>query len=318
MDTVILDSSKAFDTVPHRKLLHKLEAYGIRGPILLWISNFLTQRKMWVVVEGEKSRHVEVGSGVPQGTVLGPLLFLCHINDLPERVDSQIRLFAEDCLLYRPTNSMKDHQILQQDLNNLQKWATDWDMKFNAKKCYLLSSKIKSSFFYTIDNQILIQVQDNPYLGITISDNLNWKTHINNICKKATSTLGFLRRNLPHYPQPCRKNAYLALVRSKVEYGSIIWDPYLQTDIGRLGRVQKSDARFITGDYRSRQEGCITRMLQDLDLPTLQERRRQQRLTFLYKMVKGYVPAINLEHYLKAQRPKRTIRAKQFQDYIPS
>ena len=193
MDTVILDFSKAFDTMPHRKLLHKLEAYGIRGPILLCISNFLTQRKMCVVVGGEKSRHVEVGSGVPQGTVLGPLLFLCHINDLLERVDSQIRLFADDCLLYRPINSMKDHQILQQDLNNLQKWATDWGMKFNAKKCYLLSSIIKSSFFYTIDNQILKQVQDNPYLDITISDNLNWKTHINNIFKKAISTLSFLQ-----------------------------------------------------------------------------------------------------------------------------
>ena len=242
--------------------------------------------------------------------------FLCHINDLPERVDSQIRLFADDYLLYRPINSKKDHQTLQEDLNNLQKWATDWGMKFNAKKCYLLSSKTKTSYFYTVKNQILKQVQNNPYLGITISDNLKWRTHINNICKKANFTLGFIRRNLRHCPQPCRKNAYLALVRSKVEYLSIILDPYLQTDKDRLERVQRSAARFITGDYRSRQEGCITKMLQDLDLPTLQERRRQQRLTFLYKVVKGHVPAINLEHYLKAQRPKRTIRAKQFEDLV--
>ena len=145
-------------------------------------------------------------------------------------------------------------------------------MKFNAKKCYLLSSKTKTSYCYTVNNQILKQVRDNPYLGITISDNLKWRTHINNICKKANSTLGSLRRNLHHCPQPCRKNAYLALVRSKVEYGSIIWDTYLQTDIDRLERVQRSAARFITVDYRSRQEGCITKMLQDLDLPTLQER----------------------------------------------
>ena len=134
--------------------------------------------------------------------------------------------------------------------------------------------------------------------------------------KKANSTLGFLRRNLRHCPQPCRKNGYLALVRSKVEYGSIIWDSNLQTDIDRLERVQRSAARFITGEDRSRQEGCITKMLHDLDLPSLQERRRQQRLTFLYKVVKGHVPAINLKHYLKAQRPKHTIRAKQFQDFV--
>ena len=112
VDTMILDFSKAFDTVPHKRLLLKLENYGIRGPILNWISNYLTQREMCVVVEGESSRHVAVGSGISQGTVLGPLLFLCHINDLPERVKSHIRLFADDCLLYRAINSVKDHHIL--------------------------------------------------------------------------------------------------------------------------------------------------------------------------------------------------------------
>ena len=162
---------------------------------------------------------------------------------------------------------------------------------------YIVST-ICGYIVYTINDQILKQVQDNPYLGLTISDSLKWKTHINNICKKANSTLGFLRRNLRHCPKPCRKNAYLDLVRSKLEYGSIIWDPYNQSDIDRLERIQRSAARFITRDYRSRQEGCVSKMLQELDLPTLQERRRQQRLTFLYKVVKGHVPAINIEHYL--------------------
>ena len=134
VDTVIFDFSKAFDTVPHRKLLHKLQAYGVRGHIHNWITNFLTQRSVCVVVEGEKSRQVEVGSGVPQGTVLGPLLFLCIINDHPEGVTSHIRLFAGDCLLYRAINTPADHQRLQQDLDNLQKRAQEWGMKFNAKK----------------------------------------------------------------------------------------------------------------------------------------------------------------------------------------
>ena len=112
------------------------------------------------------------------------------------------------------------------------------------------------------------------------------------------------------------KNPYLALVRSKLEYGSVVWDPFLENDINRLERVQRSAACFITGDYKSRHEGCITNMLSKLDLPSLEERRRQQRLTFLYKVVKGHVLAINIDHYLSAQKPYRTIRAKQFEDIV--
>jgi hypothetical protein len=189
-------------------------------------------------------------------------------------------------------------------------------MRFNSKKCYLLSSKTKSSFFYTIGNTILKNVQENPYLGITFSNDMKWKTHISNITKRANSTLGFLRRNLRYCPQNCRKTAYQALIRSKLEYGSVVWDPYQQGDIDKLERVQRSAARFITRDYKSRQEGCVTAMLDDLNLPTLQERRRHQRLTFLYKVVEGHVPAINIDHYLHRLRPKRTIRAKKFEDYV--
>ena len=124
VDTVILDFSKAFDTILHKKLLRKLEIYGIRGRIHDCISNFLTQRSMCVVVEDEKSRQVNLGLGVPQGTVLGPILFLCHINDLPDRVSSHICLFADECLVYRAINSA-DHQ---QDPGNLQRWAQKWSM----------------------------------------------------------------------------------------------------------------------------------------------------------------------------------------------
>ena len=113
MDIAILDFSKAFDTVPHDSLLQKLEAYGIRGTLHKWLSSFLKDRQMNVVVEGEHSDSAYVESGVPQGTVLGPLMFLCHINDLPDCVKSQVRLFADDCPIYRQIKTQKDHQILQ-------------------------------------------------------------------------------------------------------------------------------------------------------------------------------------------------------------
>ena len=125
-DVVVLDFSKAFDVVPHQRLLHKLDHYGIRGTTLNWIQNFLTNRTQKVVVDGSSSESARVKSGVPQGTVLGPLLFLTYINDLPSTVSSQVRLFADDCLLYRPIKCRADQEKLQRDLSALQDWADRW------------------------------------------------------------------------------------------------------------------------------------------------------------------------------------------------
>jgi len=133
---------------------------------------------MRVVVEGEASRELPVASGVPQGTVLGPVLFLCHINDLPDCVRSQVRLFADDCLLYRTIRTWKDHITLQEDLECLEEWATRWGMRFNASKCYILSVNNNSSHFYSVNNHFLKQVATNPYLSVTFSEDLKWSPHI--------------------------------------------------------------------------------------------------------------------------------------------
>ena len=137
-DVAVLDFSKAFDTVPHKRLLGKLERYGIKGNIQKWIAGFLTGRRQCVVVDGTRSDEAEVLSGVPQGTVLGPLLFLLHINDLPLAIhtDTRYRLFADDCLLYRAINSTDDQAQLQNDLIQIEKWASKWGMKLNASKCH--------------------------------------------------------------------------------------------------------------------------------------------------------------------------------------
>ena len=199
VDVAILDFSKAFDTVPHRKLLYKLHNYGVTGPTHTWLTNFLSKRTMKVVIEGESSEEVTVESGVPQGTVLGPILFLCHINDLPLAVKSQVRLFADDCLLYRTIASQDDHLTLQNDLNELEVWAKYWGIHFNAKKCYILSIWNKNNFlFYSLDNCVLKQVNNNPYLGLKISQDLKWHVHICNITNRASSTLGHLCHLLHH------------------------------------------------------------------------------------------------------------------------
>ena len=307
-DIAILDFSKAFDTVPHDKLLHKLESYGIRGSTHDWIRNFLTGRKMRVVVDGEHSGEAEVLSGVPQGTVLGPLLFLCHINDLPDCVSSMVRLFADDCLLYRAIKNRQDHIELQNDLKKLEEWANKWGMRFNADKCYILSINSKSSHYYQLNGTILKEVEDNPYLGLTISNDLRWTKQIGKTTAKASSALGFIRRNLQQCPQETRLQAYISLVRSQLEYGAVIWDSSVQQEIDQLERIQRQGARFITRDYRSKEKGCMARMLKNLNLPTLQERRKELRMTLLFKVAKDLLPAIPPENYLKPKRETRNIQ----------
>ena len=318
IDMIILDFSKAFDTVPHSKLLHKMKLYGVDGNINAWLCDFLTIRKMKVVVDGEESDSVTEDSGVPQGTVLGPLLFLCHINDLPDAVRSTVCLFADDCLLYRSIRNRDDHLALERALQQLETWAHTWGMRFNAKKCYLMSINQKSTHFYQLDSHILQQVPDNPYLGVTLSDNMKWNSHISKISKKANSTLGFLKRNLKHCPQDSRRTAYLSLVRSTLEYSSIVWDPYLQKDIDKLEKVQRQAARFITGNYISRDQGCVSQMLAELNLPPLQDRRKANRLIFLYKVVEGLVPAMQSHDYLTSIRGKRLIKPKEYTDCVTS
>ena len=147
-------------------------------------------------------------------------------------------------------------------------------MRFNAKKCDTLSINKSSTRLYELNNHILQEVSDNSYLGLQISNDLKWSIHINNVCKKANATLGFLRRNLRNVPENCRKTAYISLVRSVMEYGATIWNPYLKRDIDKLEKIQNRAIRVIKRDYRSRERGCRTKMRKELELETLEERRK--------------------------------------------
>ena len=167
-------------------------------------------------------------------------------------------------------------------------------MRFNAKKCYIMSIRKKTSKFYSLNNHILEGVQDNPYLGLQISSDMKWSTHINKVARKAQSTLGFLRRNLRHCTENCRKTAY----RSVMEYGSTIWHPYQKGDIIKLVRIQRKAIQFIKHDYRTREEGCINKMAAELGLPTLENRRKCLRL---YKVVEGLVPALPPDQFITKQ-----------------
>ena len=164
--------------VAHRRLLYKLDYYGIRGSTHKWITSWLSERFQKVVLDGQATDPVPVLSGVPQGSVLGPVLFLIFINDFPENIRSSVRLFADDCVLYRNIKSPMDCQILQDDLNSLAQWETDWQMKFNIAKCHSMRvirhpPDKQIQFDYALHQQRLEQVQSVKYLGITISDDLD-------------------------------------------------------------------------------------------------------------------------------------------------
>ena len=184
---------------------------------------------MWVAIDGECFAKVHVASGVPQGTVLGPLLFLLFINDLPCQVSpgTITCLFADDCLIYREITSDEDQVIFQRDLSALDAWAKRWGVRFKPSKCNIVRIHRSHSLFsksYEISGVTLEEVEHAKYLGITLSNKLEWGQHVDNITKKASNTLNFVRRNLKYCPKQCKEVAYFALVRSSVEYGCVVWD----------------------------------------------------------------------------------------------
>ncbi|KAK3101818.1 hypothetical protein FSP39_006589, partial [Pinctada imbricata] len=299
VDCILLDFSKAFDKVPHNRLLMKLQYYGIRGRTHSWISNFLLERTQRVVLDGQSSPSTSVTSGVPQGTVLGPLLFLIFINDLPSSVSSTTRLFADDCLLYRKIKSPEDQVTLQRDHDKLQDWEDQWLMRFNPDKCEVLRVTNRKSplhAYYTIHGHTLNTVDSAKYLGLTITKNLSWDTHIDRVTKKANSTLAFLRRNISKCPTPIKAQCYSTLVRPTIEYASCVWSPAKRETINKLERVQRRAARFATGDYQ--RTSSVTAMLQQLQWQPLQVRRETSQVVMLYRIVYNLVD-IPADSYLQ-------------------
>jgi hypothetical protein len=251
-DIAIFDFSKAFDSVPHRRLLYKIESYGIRGTTLGWIKAFLSKRNQRVVINGSLSKWLPVTSGVPQGTVLGPLLFLLYINDITQGIQSEMRLFADDCVLYRKIVSDSDVNSLQADIDKLHSWSLDWQMKFNSKKCHILSvsrKRTKPFLDYKLGPDQLSVVDSYPYLGVTISSDLRWHLHVNNICSKASRSLNFIRRNIYKCSPDIKSLAYFSLVRPHLEYAAAAWDTYTLQDTSQLEKVQRRAARFVKNNF---------------------------------------------------------------------
>ena len=270
IDMLIFDFSKAFDTVPHQRLLGKIDHYGIRDHTKNWIKTWLTTRSQRVVVDGEASETIHVDSGAPQGTVLGPLMFLLYINDIGENISSSIKLFADDCLLFRNIDSTEDTKALQEDLTRLGNWTEKWQMLFNAKKCYTMRIHRKKQPIihnYTMGDEVLSACCLKPaLLRNGDSRKAQLETSHQSSCSKSQQNT-WIYQTKPQFMlffhqkaslhNSCQvttgiRGSYMGSIPAKSN-----WQPWEDSEEG---------IRFIAGNYS--REDSVTAMRMDIGLPT--------------------------------------------------
>ena len=257
-------------------------------------------------------------SGVPQGTVLGPLMFLLYINDIDVEICSSIRLFADDCILYRIITSPEDHHHLQHDLDSLVQWTQQWQMKLNPEKCVTLRctrSPTPHQTTYLINKNPLQVVNQHDYLGVKIHSFMSWSHHIQVIINKATKMLNFVKRTLYQCNAKVKVIAYTTLVRPTLEYATVVWDPYQQYLIDNIEMVQRRAARWVKNEYGT--TTSVTAILKDLEWNTLSRRRQHSRLTLFFKFLHQDPPVIGIPHHYLPFTLTHCTRQTHHLRYIP-
>ena len=284
VDTLYLDFRKAFDSVPHRRLLRKVEACGVTGKLLRWVHAFLSGRRQRVVIQGSSSSWADVTSGVPQGSVLGPLLFLIYVNDLPEVVRSHVQLFADDTKLYRPVALPEDCRHLQQDLDALAAWSSTWQLAFNESKCHSLHlGRTNRKTAYQLGDTQLEQVTKERDLGVIVDPEMKFRHHAAAAVAKASQILAVIRRSFSLVDKTTLPLLFKTLVRPHLEYGNVVWGPFNRADQKLVERVQRRATRLVeeirTLPYSER--------LRRLNLPSLYYRRRRGDMISVYQILHG-------------------------------
>ena len=290
IDVAYLDFRKAFDLVSHQHLLYKMSKYGITKQTLDWIGAFLHQRTQKVVIRGSMSENLAVTSGVPQGSVLGPILFLIFINDLPLEVLSPLSLFADDSKVFSrivsskniKSNSENGHVKLQEDLDTITQWAKKWKMEFNVDKCKIMHlGNQNPKHAYTMDGTNLTITKEERDLGVVIDDQLGFDKHIRGIVKKANRMLGLIKIGFSCLDKEIFMNLYPVLVRPLLEYCVQVWSPYKRKYINLLEGVQRRATKSVP-ELRNLQ---YEERLKRLGLTTLEDRRIRGDMIETYKLL---------------------------------
>ena len=287
-DVIYLDFMKAFDTVPHQRLLIKLKSYGIDGIIKEWIVSYLYQRTQVVVVNGVESVVADVLSGIPQGTVLGPLLFVIYINDLLDSISSDGLMFADDTKIFRIITSKEDALDLQADIDSLEEWSNKWLLRFHPDKCHILSigkfENIKHTERYKICGKEIEHVFEEKDLGIVFDHELTFNDHICDKVRKANAIMGLIRRSFTFLDPKTFTKLYTSFVRPHMEYGQSVWSPHLVKHKNMIENVQIRATKLVDGfdgvSYSDR--------LQKLNLPTLAYRRLRGDMIETFKHINKY------------------------------
>lgn len=310
---VFLDLSKAFDRVWHEGLIFKLQHIGIKDPLLSWLHSYLSERQQRVVIEGQCSNWSKISAGVPQGSVLGPLLFLIYINDICVDVQSQCFLYADDTSLFDITDdpSQSSH-VLNNDLKVISQWCDKWSMKMNISKCESMTFSVKRNkivhptlFFEDVP---IREVRSHTHLGLTLSDNLSWKEHILAIHEKASKALNVFKGLKFKLNRSTLIVLYKSLIRPLMEYGDIIWDGCSQEDSNILENIQYECARVVTGAIRGTSKANL---LSELCWEDLKIRRKIHKLILFYKMVNHLTPSylFSLLPLKQCQRSRYNLRS---------
>jgi hypothetical protein len=283
-----LPPSYAFDSIVHSKLVFKLSNYGINGNLLQWISSFLTCRLQCVVTEHCFSDWLPVVSGVPQGSVLGPILFILYIDDIGVICSGSVthKLFADDLKLYTTIKSDIDRASLQTALNRLQQWCIDWQLTINIEKSHVLHiGKNNSQFPYTLNGSQISAADTVSDLGVIIDPILKYDAHINNLVGKGFQRVGVLFRGFASRSVRVLKKAYITFVRPVLEYASSVWSPHLIKHIDSIERVQK----YFTRRIPSLRDLSYPERLAAIDLEPLELRRLKADLTLYYKCLHNLI-----------------------------
>ena len=291
---VFLDISKAFDRVWHRGLLYKLQTFGVGGPLYRWFEDYLCDRNQKMVLNGQESLMMSTNAGVPQGSILGPLLFLIFINDIEQFIKSDMFIFADDTTLAKVYDSLLEvESCLNSDLNTISKWGLKWMVTFNIEKTVFLNFSLKKDSLSNspnliFNNSCIKQVQEHKHLGIILSKDIRWSAHISKITSKASQRLGALYRQSRKMTRVQIETIYLSMIRPILEYGSVLFANCSLNDAQLIESVQRRAAILCTGAIR---RTASVKLNAETGWDSLELRRNRAKMFLFYQIVHKIGPS---------------------------